>query len=63
MIGMNPILFRSSMCLGVVLSLPFFGSCNSEKPTSGSNNSEYRDGKSGATPETMRKEGPGTQEK
>jgi hypothetical protein len=54
---MNPLFIpRTTM----FASLTFFAalvSCN--KPTSGSNNQEYREGGSGATSDTIKKEGPG----
>ncbi len=53
---MNPILIRIpafAMALGIFSTL---GACN--KPTSGSNTSEFREGNSGATSETIRKDTP-----
>ena len=55
--SMNPILIPRTTMFAMLSFFTALASCN--KPTSGSNNTEYREGGSGANTETIKKEGAG----
>ena len=54
---MNPIFIPRTTMFAMLTFFTALVSCN--KPTSGSNNEEYREGRSGATSDTIKKEGVG----
>jgi hypothetical protein len=51
---MNPKLIRAVVLCGALASIAVLTSCD-DKPTTGSNTSEYREGVSGASSGTIRK--------
>ena len=55
--GMNPILIPRTTMFAMLTFFTALMSCN--KPTSGSNNSEYREGGSGANTDTIEKKSVG----